>query len=171
MLIGMMGAGKSTTGALLADRLGWPFLDSDGEIQRSTGFTVPEIFAERGEAAFRAEEARVLQQATTSLGPVVVSVAGGAVLDPDNRRRVKRAGLVVWLKADVTTLAARVGSGAGRPLLGDNPGAALARLYPERERVYADLADVVVHVDQQAPSAVVDRVMSELSRRGITTRA
>ncbi len=171
LLIGMMGAGKSTVGAMLADRLGWPFLDSDWEIQRSTGSTVPQIFAERGEAAFRAEEARVLQQATTSLAPVVISVAGGAVLDPDNRRRIKAAGLVVWLKAEVTTLASRVGSGQGRPLLGPDPAAALGRLYPEREQIYSNLADVVVHVDEQAPGAVVDRIMASLTQRGVTTRA
>jgi shikimate kinase len=171
LLIGMMGAGKSTVGALLAGRLGWPFLDSDWEIQRSTGATVPEIFAQRGEAAFRAEEARVLQEATTSLAPVVISVAGGAVLDPDNRRRIRSAGLVVWLKAEVTTLASRVGSGWGRPLLGEDPAAALGRLYPEREQIYSELADVVVHVDQQAPGAVVDRIVSVLSHRGVTSRA
>jgi shikimate kinase len=171
LLIGMMGAGKSTVGAMLAARLGWPFLDSDWEIQRSTGSTVPEIFADRGEPAFRAEEARVLQEATTSSGPVVISVAGGAVLDPDNRRRIKSAGLVVWLKAEVTTLASRVGSGRGRPLLGDDPAAALGRLYPEREEIYSDLADVVVHVDEQSPSAVVDRVIAALTQRGVTSRA
>ena len=77
LLIGMMGAGKSTTGHLLAARLGWPFLDSDDEVTRLTGRTIPEIWKADGEAAFRAEESRVLAAATTSDGPVVIGVAGG----------------------------------------------------------------------------------------------
>ncbi len=171
LLIGMMGVGKTTLGHLLGERLGWPYLDSDEEIVCSTGQTVPEIFMARGEPAFRAEEARVLAAATTSLGPAVVAVAGGAVLDPDNRRRVKAAGLVVWLRADVAVLAARVGEGAGRPLLGDDPREALARLYVERRDIYADLADLTVDVDEQLPGQVVDRIISSLHERGITTHA
>jgi shikimate kinase len=102
----MMGAGKSTTGRILADRLGWPYLDSDDEIERQTGRTVPEIWKADGEPAFRAEESRVLAEAGTSDGPSVISVAGGAVLDVENRAVIRRAGLVVWLRADVATLAA-----------------------------------------------------------------
>lgn len=165
LLIGMMGAGKSTVGRLVAERLGWPYLDSDGEILRSTGLTVPEIFDRRGEAAFRAEEARVLAEATTSLGPVVVSVAGGAVLDPDNRRRIAAAGLVVWLRAALPVLAARVGAGAGRPLLGDDPPAAMERLYSERREIYQHLADVIVDVDEALPEQVADRIVTEVHHR------
>lgn len=171
LLVGMMGAGKSTIGAVLAERLGWPYLDSDSEIIRTTGSTVPEIFAARGEPAFRAEEARVLAEATSSDGPVIVAVAGGAVLDPDNRRRIKQAGVVVWLRAEVSTLAARVGTGVGRPLLDYDPRTALGRLYAERQDLYAGLADITVDVDEQAPEAVADRVIAELARHGITARA
>src|SRR5215472_4766753 len=113
----MMGAGKSTTGWLLAQRLGWPYLDSDEEIQRQTGRTVPEIWKSEGEAAFRVEESKALAEACHSPTPVVVSVAGGAVLDPENQRLIRRSGLVVWLRAEVVTLARRVGRGDGRPLL------------------------------------------------------
>ena len=171
LLIGMMGAGKSTVGHILASRLGWPYLDSDAEIVRSTGQTVPQIFSARGEAGFRAEEARVLAEASTSIGPAVIAVAGGAVLDADNRRRVKQAGVVVWLRADIAVLAARVGSGAGRPLLGDDPAAALDRLYTERRDIYAALADLVVDVDEQRPGQVADRIMARLHAQGITTSA
>lgn len=171
LLIGMMGAGKTTVGNELASRLGWPYLDSDAEIVRLTGSTVPEIFASRGEAAFRAEERRVLEEATTSDGPVVVSVAGGAVLDPDNRRRIAGAGLVVWLRAEVATLAGRVGTGDGRPLLGDDPATSLARLYAERRELYAGLAELTVDVDGKAPAEIADRILSALAGRGVTARA
>jgi shikimate kinase len=163
----MMGAGKSTVGRLLADRLQWPYVDSDEEVQRRTGMTVPEIFAQKGEPAFRAEEALALDEATTSDGPVVVSVAGGAVLDADNRTRVRRAGLVVWLRAEVSTLAQRVGTGAGRPLLGDDPQAALSRLYLERAPLYRDLADLTVDVDQSTPEDVADRVLAARQRAAV----
>jgi shikimate kinase len=159
LLIGMMGSGKSTVGRLLAERLGWPYLDSDEQVVARTGKTVPELFAERGESQFRAEEAEALAQATTSDGPAVVSVAGGAVLAADNRRRIRVAGQVVWLRAEVATLAARVGTGTGRPLLGDDPHAALQRLYLERLPLYEELADVTVDVDHLTPLEVADRVL------------
>jgi shikimate kinase len=173
LLIGMMGAGKSTTGHLLAARLGWPYLDSDDEIARQTGRTVPEIWKADGEAAFRAEEARVLAEATTSDGPCVVAVAGGAVLDPDNRARVRRGGLVVWLRAEVAVLAARVGTGAGRPLLEGGAAAALERLSVQRAPIYAELADLVFDVDQLSPPQVVDRIVAGLREQGVkvTSRA
>lgn len=160
LLIGMMGAGKSTTGQLLADRLGWRYLDSDAEILRRTGRSVPEIWHQSGEAAFRAEEAAVLADAVSSPDPVVVSVAGGAVLDPANRERIAAAGLVVWLRADPGTLAGRVGAGDGRPLLERDPAASLARLDAERRPLYRQLADVSVDVDNVPPDEVVDAVLA-----------
>ena len=164
LLIGMMGAGKTTVGALLADRLGWTLLDSDDEIERRTGRTVPEIWKAEGEAAFRAEESKVLADACSSPQPAVVAVAGGAVLDPGNRDLIRRAGLVVWLRARVPTLGARVGSGAGRPLLEEDPVAALARLYEAREPVYADLAELTFDVDLLSPPQVVDRIVEAVTR-------
>jgi len=159
LLVGMMGCGKTTVGRELADRLGWPYLDSDAEVVRTTGMTVPEIFAVRGEAAFRAEEARALAAAVTSDHPVVVAVAGGAVRDADNRRAVRRAGLVVWLRCSLGTLASRVGDGQGRPLLDGDPAGALRRLSAEREPLYRELAQVVVDVDHLSPGEVVDRIL------------
>jgi shikimate kinase len=165
LLIGMMGAGKSTTGHLLAMRLGWPFLDSDDEVIRTTGRTVPEIWKADGEAAFRAEESRVLAAATTSDGPVVIGVAGGAVLDPENQARIRKAGLVVWLRADVAVLAERVGDGVGRPLLEGGPAAAIRRLSAARAPIYADLADLTFDVDRMSPPQVVDRIVAALHAR------
>jgi shikimate kinase len=169
LLIGMMGAGKSTTGHLLSKRLGWPYLDSDDEIQRLTGRSVPEIWKAEGEAAFRAEESKVLAEATTSDGPAVISVAGGAVLDPDNRARIRGAGLVVWLRADVAVLATRVGTGTGRPLLESGPAAAIERLVEVRAPIYADLADLVLDVDRISPPQVADRIIAALRERGVDT--
>lgn len=154
----MMGAGKTTTGRLLADRLGWPYLDSDDEIERKTGRTVPEIWKADGEPAFRAEESKVLAEACTSDGPAVVSVAGGAVLDPANQALIRGSGLVVWLRADVATLAQRVGAGEGRPLLSAGPAQALARLSEERAPIYVELADLVFDVDRLFPSQVADKI-------------
>jgi shikimate kinase len=162
-LVGMMGAGKTSVGRRLAERLGWPLYHSDEMVKRDTGMTVPEIFAERGEAAFRAEESRVLAEAATSDGPAVVAVAGGAVLDPDNRRTLRGAGRVIWLRADPGVLARRVGSGRGRPLLQDDPEATLRRLDTERRPLYEEVADIVVDVDSSTLPDVVDRIMAALS--------
>jgi shikimate kinase len=90
----------------------------------------------------------------------VVSVAGGAVLDADNRARIRDGGLVVWLRAPVSVLAERVGSGAGRPLLGGDPVAALTRLYQERAPLYRSLADVTVDVDEGTAGEIADRILS-----------
>lgn len=162
VLIGMMGAGKTTVGRAVAERLGWRYLDSDEQVQETTGLTVPAIFVEQGEAAFRAEEARALAEALSSEGSMVVSVAGGAVLDPGNRLLLSEAGTVVWLRAPVTTLSARVGAGAGRPLLGDDPATALARLYDQRRPLYEELADIVVDVEDLTPEEVVEEILRQL---------
>ena len=166
LLVGMMGAGKTTVGRALAQRYGWPYLDSDEEVRRRTGMTVPQLFAERGEAAFRAEESIVLAEACASPHPVVVSVAGGAVLDPANRALLKASGLVVWLRAALSTLASRVGDGRTRPLLGDDPAAALARLYPQRAPLYEEVASLVVDVDDVPTERVVDRVACAVEAGG-----
>ena len=154
-----MGAGKTTVGEALAQRLGWRHLDSDAQVEANTGRTVPEIFAADGEAAFRLEEARALADAVAAEEPIVVSVAGGAVLDPANRDLLRRSGPVVWLRADPSTLAARVGSGAGRPLLDGDPAGNLRALYQARRPVYESLADLTIDVDGLEPGAVVDRVV------------
>jgi shikimate kinase len=167
LLIGMMGVGKSTTGQLLADRLGWSYLDSDDEILRSTGRTVPEIWKADGEAAFRVEESRVLLEACRRTDPVVISVAGGAVLDPENRAVIRGAGLVVWLRASVHTLVGRVGDGTGRPLLEGGPAAALGRLIAKREPVYAELADLVYDVDRLSPAQVVAELLVAAEEAGL----
>jgi shikimate kinase len=160
LLVGMMGAGKTTTGHLLAERLGWAYRDSDADVEAATGLTVPELFARDGEAAFRRAEAAVLAEACADPSPSIVSVAGGAVLSEDNRRLIASSGIVVWLRARPETLAARVGDGIGRPLLGDDPAEAVVRLDAVRAPLYAELADVVLNVDELTAVAVADRIIN-----------
>ena len=147
ILVGMMGAGKTTVGRALADRLGWTHCDSDAQVVAETGRSVPELFAEQGEAAFRAEESRVLAEALSHPGPAVVSAAGGVVLSPDNRALLARSGTVVWLRADPQLLIRRVGSGQGRPLLDPDPAVALAELYRVRRPLYESVAQITLDVD------------------------
>ncbi|MDQ3680726.1 MAG: shikimate kinase [Actinomycetota bacterium] len=159
LLVGMMGSGKTTVGRSVAARLGYPYLDSDEQVERRTGHTVREIFEARGEAAFREEEKLALAEALSTDGPVVVSVAGGAVLDPDNRRRLQKAGLVVWLRAGVATLAERVVGAHHRPLLGDDPLGALTRLLQHRRPIYEELADLVIDVEQLTPEQAAEQIV------------
>lgn len=160
--MGMMGAGKTTVGRRLAERLRRPYLDNDEELVRATGRTVPEIMEADGVAAYRVEETKALVRGATSDGPVIVSVGGGVVLDPDNRKCMRDNGVVVWLRARIETMVERVGSGEGRPLLGDDPDEAVRRLYPEREPLYAEVADITVDVDGLTPDEVADRIVAAL---------
>ena len=128
-----------------------PYVDSDAEVEAATGRTVPEIFAEQGEAAFRAAEAEALAAAVAGGRPGGGLGGRGAVLDPANRALIRRSGTVVWLRANPATLAGRVGDGAGRPLLRRRPGEELARLEAVRRPLYAEVADVAVDVDGLTP--------------------
>lgn len=134
-LIGFMGAGKSTVGAVLAPLLGLPFVDLDAEVERREGQRVPSLFATVGEAGFRACEAEALRSVLAA-GPCVLACGGGAPIQPGAMEALTAWGLVVWLRAPLSLLQARVGAGEGRPLWG--PGvealaAARAPRYAEAE--------------------------------------
>ena len=154
-LIGMMGSGKSAVGAALATRLGRPFHDVDAEVVADAGCSVSELWAARGEAAFRAIEAAVVRR-MASQPPAVIATGGGAVLDPRNVAEMRRSGRVVWLVADPDTLAARLGDGEGRPLLED--GGALSDILARRSALYAAAADHVVDTGGAAVDEVVGRI-------------
>lgn len=159
----MMGAGKSTTARRVARALRRDLVDTDEEVRRSAGDTIPGIFATRGEAWFRTEESRALQAALADGPSRVVSAGGGAVLDPENRRALRAAGTVVWLRARPDTLARRLPEGGTRPLLasaGEDPAAVLARIDAERRVLYEEVATAVVDVDGLRPDDVVTRVVA-----------
>ena len=165
LLVGMMGCGKTTTGSLLARRLGWDYRDSDADVEALTGRTVPEIFASDGEPAFRRVEAEVLATACSGDRPTVVAVAGGAVLNADNRSLIRGCGTVVWLRAEPHMLAERVGDGAGRPLLEGDKDEIMERLLGERAPHYAEVADAVIDVAGLTPDQVADRVLDAAGLR------
>lgn len=143
VLIGMMGAGKTAIGGELSRRLHWPFSDIDVEIERAAAMTIPEIFARDGEEFFRARESEVLGRVLAS-GQGVVSTGGGAWLRPENRERIERHGVSVWLDCDPDTLWHRVRQRPTRPLLQTaDPRGTLDRLMEERRPIYA-LADIRV---------------------------
>ena len=158
----MMGAGKSTVGALAAAALGWRFVDVDDEVERRRGASVAELFAAEGEAAFRRRESELIADCLAADGPAVIAAGGGAVLDPVNRARIAEAGTVVWLRAPAGVLAARVGEDPGRPLLAGaaDATAKLDALLRERAPLYAAVASAVVDVEGRSAEDVAEEVVA-----------
>ncbi|WP_323014956.1 shikimate kinase [Devosia sp.] len=143
VLVGMMGAGKTTVGRRLASRLGRQFLDSDEEIEKAAQMTIPDIFEKRGEAEFRAGETRVIARVLKQ-EHVVLATGGGAFINADTRALVKQGAVSVWLKADIDVLFERVSRRSNRPLLKTaDPRATLKKLIEDRYPIYAE-ADVTV---------------------------
>ncbi|HEU4840487.1 MAG TPA: bifunctional shikimate kinase/3-dehydroquinate synthase, partial [Ilumatobacteraceae bacterium] len=164
VLVGMMGAGKTTVGHRLAARLRRRMVDSDELIEARTGRTVREIFEHDGEPAFRVLETAALVEALGDPEPLVVAAAGGVLMRPENREALRRSGsLVVWLRADPAVLAARATRGAHRPLLDGDPDAAMRRLLPEREPLYREAADVVIDTDALDADEIADRIVEVVS--------
>ena len=160
VLVGMMGVGKTTVGRIVGERLGRRVVDSDQVIEARTGRTVREIFASDGEAAFRALETEALIEALTEQEPLVIAAAGGVVLSEQNRSALRDSpSKVVWLCADPATLVDRVRSGGHRPLLDDDPEAALQKMFAERTPLYRQVADAIVLVDGRSVTDVVDAVL------------
>lgn len=149
VLVGMMGAGKTTVGRRLANRLGRQFIDSDEEIERAAQMTIPEIFEQRGEAEFRAGETRVIARLLKE-EDIVLATGGGAFVNPETRALVKASAVSVWLKADLDVLFERVSRRSNRPLLKTaDPKGTLEKLIAERYPIYEE-ADVTV-ISREVP--------------------
>lgn len=158
VLVGAMGAGKSTVGSALSDALGRPFVDADEVLSAETGQSVADMFAHLGEPAFRALEVAAVAELLAAEEPAVVATGGGVVLDADTRAALRRQD-TIWLRAEPATLVRRVGSGAGRPLLDHDPAGTLPRLAAERAPLYGEVATLVVDVDGLSVAEVVRRIL------------
>jgi len=165
-LVGLMGAGKTTVGEICAARLGRRFVDSDDLVEAAAGMTVAEVFAAEGEAGFRARERVALADASASPEALVLATGGGAVLDGDNRRVLRDAGLVVWLRAPPTVLAARVAGQDARPLLSADPVVTLARLDVVRAGAYEAAAHLVMDTEGHTVDEVADAVLEAYRTSG-----
>lgn len=164
VLIGMMGAGKSTVGRRLAARLGLPFADADIEIEAAAGMTIPEIFAEHGEQYFRDGEARVISRLLDG-GPAVLATGGGAWMREETRSRICERGISVWLKADADVILKRIKRRSDRPLLQtSDPAATIATLIAERYPVY-ETADLTVFSRDVPHDRIVDECVDALLLR------
>jgi shikimate kinase len=162
-----MGSGKSTVGRLLARELGWEFLDMDHGIEERLGLSVAEVFARRGEAAFREEEGRLAEE-LAGRDRLVVAAGGGAFARPETRQALRRQAVTVWLRCDLATALARIPPDGTRPLAGSR--ATIGALFSERESSYG-LADFSVNASDAVPEDVARRVLEGvLARRGTTQR-
>lgn len=165
ILIGMMGSGKTTVGRALARQLDKEFVDSDEEIQRRTGVTIPHIFDVEGEVGFRQRESAAIADLVTRNG-IVLATGGGAVLAAQNREMLRQNGLVIYLKASVHDLWQRTRNDRNRPLLqtGD-PRAKLTELFEQRDPLYMEAADIVMPSSKQSVHALVQKLAGEIAAR------
>jgi shikimate kinase len=158
VLVGLMGAGKSTVGRIVAQRLGRPLLDSDQTIEASTGSSVRELWESGGEASYRQLESAFVLDAIPAAPPAVIAAPGGVVLDPAVRSALQPA-YVVWLRGEPGTLASRVRPDDHRPLLGADPKAVLTAMATERANLYRQVADAIIDIDGLDAERVADRVV------------
>lgn len=164
-LVGLMGAGKTTVGRLLARRLKLRFYDSDHEIERRCGVKIPVIFEIEGEPGFRAREEQAIAELTALQG-IVLATGGGAVVSEANRRRLAAGGTVVYLNARPEDLFERLRQDRGRPLLaGADPLGRLRELHAERDPLYRSLADLVVDTGSQSVQALARELLERLEER------
>ncbi len=164
VLVGMMGAGKSTIGRRLAGRLRLPFLDADIEIEAAAGMSIPDIFETHGEPHFRDGEARVIARLLDN-GPAVVATGGGAFMREETRNRIRDKAVSIWLKADADIIMRRVKRRADRPLLQtEDPAATVSRLLEQREPVYQS-ADLTIWSRDVPHERIVDECIEALRAR------
>jgi shikimate kinase len=159
VLIGMMGAGKSTVGARLSELTGWPYVDNDEVVEQLSGMPTRDLQRVKGVAAMRAAESAAAQEVLSRPPPLIAGVAAGIVLDPTVSAQVHADAFVVFLRADIETLAKRI-EGTYRPWLGDDPEATLRSLYEGREPLYEKIADRVIDVDHASPDDVAAQILA-----------
>jgi shikimate kinase len=166
VLVGLPGAGKSTTGRRLAKILAVPFADSDDLVEAATGRTVAELFADAGESAFRAAEAAAISAALDEFDGVL-ALGGGALTTPATRAALRESGVpVVFLRAELATLGTRVGAARGRPLLAGDPRAKLAQLAETRAPLYDDVATFAVDTEGRTAAHVAATIAARLHAMG-----
>ncbi len=157
-LVGLMGAGKTTVGKVLAKHMHKTFYDSDHEIEQRTGVNIPLIFELEGEPGFRRRETATIEE-LVKLRDVVIATGGGAVLAKQNRENLSQNGTVIYLCAQPEELFHRTRGDKNRPLLQtENPRARLEKLYQERDPLYREIADVIVDTGDQSVSAIVSQL-------------
>ncbi len=161
VMIGLMGAGKTSVGKRLAVSLDMPFSDADQEIEKAAGKSINDIFAENGESYFRDGERRVIARLLNE-GPKVLATGGGAFMHPETRARIAESGISIWLRADVDTLMHRVSRRDNRPLLkAANPRAVMEKLVGDRYPVYAQ-SDIVIESRDVAHELIVEEIVQAL---------
>lgn len=164
ILVGMMGSGKTTMGRALARHLGKVFVDSDEEIQKHTGVTVPHIFDIEGEAGFRQRESTAIRD-LVGRDNMVLATGGGAVLAEQNRAMLQQNGIVIYLKANVHDLWQRTRHDRNRPLLQTaDPHAKLAELFQQRDPLYRQVADIVIQSGKQSAHALMLNLADEIEK-------
>ncbi|MEK1888815.1 MAG: shikimate kinase [Phyllobacterium sp.] len=162
VLIGLMGAGKSTVGKKLATMVDLPFFDADHEIEKVSTMTIPELFEAYGEAEFRDLERRVIARMLED-GPIVLATGGGAYMNDQTRRAIAAEGVSLWLKAELEVLMQRVARKQNRPLLkNDNPRGVMERLMTERYPVYA-LADLTINSREEKKEIIALEAMQAIA--------
>lgn len=169
VLIGFMGTGKTSTGRVLAQKLGAAFLDLDQEIEREAGMAIPDMFAQKGEAYFRAREHEMVERVAGRRN-AVISTGGGTVKDPRNVAALRENGVIVCLQADVETILERTASKGERPVLDKedqgNRRMAIEKLIEERRELYRQ-ADFSVDTSKLSPLQVVEEILHYLKARGV----
>lgn len=165
-LIGPMGAGKSTIGKGLARELGYPFFDSDREIEARCGADIPWIFDVEGEAGFRRREQQIIDELTLNQG-IVLATGGGAVTQASNREHLAQRGYVIYLMTTVEEQLARTARDRQRPLLQTpDPEGKLRELFEQRDPLYRQLADLIVRTDRRPPRYVIQEIQHQLTQAG-----
>lgn len=170
-LVGMMGAGKTTVGRLLAQALGFDFIDADRELEARSGVLIPTIFSVEGEEGFRRREAALLDELTQRSG-IVLATGGGAVLDPATRHRLKERGLVVYLRASSDEIHRRTRNDRSRPLLQTaDPRTRIDELLAQREPLYVETAHLTFQSAAANPKRLVRRLLADPAIRRLATSA